>query len=230
MPQTLAEKIAEAVAEIGDVAKEGDNGEYTYIRSSDLFREVRHRLFKRGIVIVPKQILKIERSQPYLNVTENIIDEVAVTVEYTITDGTETWDIQSAGCGQDYKGKALPIALTGALKSLLKVLGLIAATEDDPETVNESHIAPGLAEKIDEMVEKCGDSTGEWPISRRDVIAWGQACVQSKIRASAREAYLARFGIDKISDLKRKDFKQAMTWATYGFASMDNIQDVIEQS
>jgi hypothetical protein len=216
MPLTLAEKIAEAVSEIGDVAKEGDNGEYTYIRSSDLFREVRHRLFKRGIVIVPARILNITRSQPYLTVNDNIIDEVAVTVEYTITDGTETWDIQSAGCGQDYKGKALPIALTGALKSLLKVLGLIAATEDDPETVNESHIAPGLAEKIDEMVEKCGDNAGEWPISRRDVVAWGQACTITKKRNGEREKLLATFGVDKITDLKRKDFKAAMAWATDG--------------
>lgn len=213
MPQTLAEKIAEAVAEIGDVAKEGDNGEYTYIRSSDLFRGVRHRLFKRGIVIVPKQILNISRSQPYLTVNDNIIDEVSVTVQYTITDGTETWDIQSAGCGQDYKGKALPIALTGALKSLLKVLGLIAATEDDPETVNESHVAPGLAEKIDEMVAKCGDDAREWPISRRDVIAWGQACKIARLHEGARIKFLQEnFEIDHISDLKRKDFSAAMEW------------------
>jgi hypothetical protein len=213
MPQTLAEKIAEAVLGIGDVAKEGDNGEYTYIRSSDLFREVRRRLFKRGIVIAPTKIIEIRRSQPYLNVTENIIDEVAVTVEYKVTDGIEMWLLQSAGCGQDYKGKALPIALTGALKSLLKVLGLIAATEDDPEAINESHVPEGLAEKIDEMVAKCGDDAGEWPISRRDVVAWGVLCTQSKIRNGEREKYLQdTFGIEKISALKRKDWNAAVEW------------------
>jgi len=214
MPQTLAEKIAEAAAEIGDVAKEGNNGEYTYIRASDLFREVRNRLFKRGVVIIPQRILEIRRSQPYLTVNDNMIDEVAVTVEYEITDGVTSKIMQSAGCGQDYKGKALPIALTGALKSLLKVLGLIAATEDDPELVNEAPVEYGLAEKIDEMVKKCGDDSGEWPISRRDVIAWGQACQQSKKRNAEREKYLESVGIEKISDLKRKDFAAAMAWAT----------------
>lgn len=214
MPDTLAEKIAAAAAEIGDVAKEGNNGEYTYIRASDLFREVGNRLFKRGVVIVPTRVIEIRRSQPYLTVNDNMIDEVAVTVEYEITDGVTSKIMQSAGCGQDYKGKALPIALTGALKSLLKVLGLIAATEDDPETVNESPVPEGLAEKIDEMVAKCGDDSKEWPISRRDVVAWGQACVQSNKRNKDREAFLEGLGVEKISDLKRKDFKAAMEWAT----------------
>jgi hypothetical protein len=216
VPQTLAEKIAEAVAEIGDVAKQGDNGEYTYIRASDLFREVRSRLFKRGIVIFPTKIVDIKRSQPYLTVNENMIDEVSVVVEYLVTDGVERQYVQSAGCGQDYKGKALPIALTGALKSLLKVLGLIAATEDDPEAVNEGPVPAGLAEKIDEMVDKCGDNAGEWPISRRDIVAWGQACVQSKKHNADREKFLESMGVEKISDLKRKDFKVAMVWATDG--------------
>lgn len=214
MPKNLAEKIAEAAAEVGDVAKEGNNGEYTYIRASDLCREIRLKLFSRGVVIVPTKIVDLRREQPYLAVTENIIDEVSVTVEYEITDGVESKTLQSAGCGQDYKGKALPIALTGALKSLLKTLGLIAATEDDPETVNESPVAPGLAEKIDEMVAKCGDDAKEWPISRRDVVAWGQACVQSGKRYAAREAYLESVGVEKISDLKREDFAAAMEWAT----------------
>lgn len=214
MPLTLAEKIAEAADKVGDIAKEGDNGEFTYIRASDLLRAIRHHLFQRGIVITIHKIISVKRSQPYLNVNENIIDEVEVVAEYKITDGTETWYEQSAGCGQDYKGKALPIALTGALKSLLKVLGLIAATEDDPETVNESRVPEGLAEKIDEMVAKCGDSASEWPISRRDVIAWSSACIKSKRREGARAQFLASKGVDKISDLKRKDFAEAIKWAT----------------
>jgi hypothetical protein len=216
MPLTLAEKIAEAAAEIGDLAKQGDNGDYTYIRASDLFREVRLRLFKRGIVITPVKIVDIKRSQPYLTVNDNMIDEVAVIVDYEISDGVEALRMQSAGCGQDYKGKALPIALTGALKSLLKVLGLIAATEDEEENVNEAPVPPGLAEKIDEMVAKCGDDAKEWPISRRDVVAWGQACVQSGKRNAARENFLRSMAVSNISELKRKDFAAAMAWATDG--------------
>jgi hypothetical protein len=214
MPKNLAEKIAEAVAEVGDVAKKGDNGDYTYIRSSDLFREVRNKLFSRGIIIAPHKIIEVRRSNPYLNISDNIIDEVAVTVEFKVTDGVEEMLMQSSGCGQDYKGKALPIAMTGALKSLLKVLGLIAASEDDDDLIAEAHVPEGLAEKIDEMVAKCGDDSREWPISRRDVVAWGQACVQSKKRNAAREKYLESVGVEKISDLKRKDFKAAMEWAT----------------
>lgn len=215
MPLSLAEKIAQAAAEIGDVAKQGDNGEYTYIRASDLFREVRGRLFARGVVIVQEQILDIQRSQPYLTVNDNIIDEVNVKVEYKITDGVETWYVQSAGCGQDYKGKALPIALTGALKSLLKVLGLIAATEDDPEAVNEGRIPPDLAEKLDKAEKEFGSDLREHPIDRIKVNAFTSACRKNKVTEKARNVYLeTMFGVEKISDLKRKDFDAAIKWAT----------------
>ena len=216
MPLTLAEKIAEAAAEVGDVEKKGDNGEYTYIRASDLFREVRLRLFKRGIVISQQKIIDIQRSQPYLNVNDNIIDEVTVRVEYKITDGVDIWYVESAGCGQDYSGKALPIALTGALKSLLKVLGLIAATEDDPESVTETErIPPGLAEKLDAAEKEFGPDLREHPIDRIKVNAFTSACRSSKISEKTKKNFLIdSFNVEKISDLKRKDFDAAMKWAT----------------
>jgi hypothetical protein len=75
-------------------------------------------------------------------------------------------------------------------------------------------VPEGLAEKIDEMAAKCGDDVREWPISRRDVIAWGAACQQGKKRNAAREKYLASAGVENISAMKRKDFAAAMAWAT----------------
>jgi hypothetical protein len=221
MPLTLAEKIAEAASEVGDVAKQGDNGEYTYIRASDLFRELRLKLFKRGIAILPEKIYEIKRSQPYLNVNDNIIDEVTVTVQYLITDGVEKLYVESAGCGQDYSGKALPIALTGTLKSLLKILGLIAATEDDAESVTETErIPPGLAEKLDAAEKEFGPDLREHPIDRIKVNAFTSACRSNKISDKTKKNYLIdTFNVEKISDLKRKDFDAAMKWATSNEAS-----------
>ena len=120
MPQTLAEKVAEAVLKIGDLEKKGDNGEFTWLRASDLFREVRNRLFPLGISISQTRIIEMRREQPYLTVNEDIVSEVYVAVEYKLTDGKETLLMQSAGVGQDYKGHALSIALTDSLKSLFK--------------------------------------------------------------------------------------------------------------
>jgi hypothetical protein len=216
MPQTLAEKLAEAGAAIGDLEKIGDNGEYHWLRAYDVLKEVRRELFKRGIVIIPNQILNVQRSQPYLAVSDNIIDEVAVTVRYHVTDGTETIVGEGVGVGQDYTGKALYMALTGSLKFFCQTLGLIAGIPEDPNNVNEGKIPEGLAEHLDNAEKKFGPDLREHPISQRDVRAWGSACKTSGFSETAKKNYLKSAGVDKITDLKRKDFPAAIKWAVEG--------------
>ncbi len=213
MPLTLAEKIAEACRAIPDLEKLGDNGEYTYLRAHDVFKAIRGELFKRGIVVIPEEILSVDRSQPYLAVNDNIIDEVRVRVKYKISDGVEVIYGEGVGVGQDYMGKALYMALTGSLKFFIQAIGLIAGIPDDPETVNEARVPDGLAEKLDEAEKKFGTDLREHPISRRDTSAFNSAVKQSGWGAKAVKATLAEFGVEKISDLKRKDFSRALAWA-----------------
>ena len=213
MPKTLAEKLAEAGAAIGDLEKRGEAPDYHYLRAYDVLKEVRRELFKRGVVIIPNQILNMQRSQPYLSINDNIIDEVAVTVRYHVTDGEETIVGEGIGVGQDYQGKALYMALTGSLKFFCQGLSLIAGIPDDPETVNEAKIPEGLAEKLDAAEKEFGPDLREHPISQRDVRAWGSACKASGFSETAKKNYLKSAGVDKITDLRRKDFAEAIKWA-----------------
>jgi hypothetical protein len=110
-------------------------------------------------------------------------------------------------------GKALYHALTGSLKFFVQALGLIAGIPDDPEMVNEAKIPEGLAEKLDEAEKKFGSDLREHPIGQRDVRAWGSACKTSGYSETAKKNYLKSAGVEKITDLKRKDFPEAMKWA-----------------
>lgn len=213
MPKTLAEKLAEAGAAIGDLEKIGDNGEYHYLRAYDVLREVRRELFKRSIVIIPIDLISLEREQPYRSVSDNIIDEVRVAIRYEITDGVESKHGIGVGVGQDYTGKALYMALTGSLKFFCQALGLIAGIPEDPETVNEGRVPEGLAERLDEAEKKFGPDLREHPISQRDVRAWGSACKTTGYSETAKKNFLKSAGVEKITDLRRKDFAVAMKWA-----------------
>jgi hypothetical protein len=214
MPKTLVEKLAEIAHGTPNLLKQGDNGEYKFLTAVDVFEAVRSRMFAAGIVIYPVS-QTVERSQPYLTVTDNATDEVRTTITYRITDGESEMDCVACGIGQDHEGKALYMASTGAKKDLLKTIFLLAGYEDDAERIVDVERVPdGLAEKLDEMEKKFGPDLREHPISRRDVIAWGKACQMSKKRNAEREAYLDSLGINKITDMKRKDFAAAIAWAT----------------
>ena len=210
----LTEKLAAVAKTIPNLLKEGDNGQFKFLRAIDVFDAVRIKLFEAGIVVLPIAC-KSERSNPYLSITGDITDEWKMEVSYRITDGLEFIDCCAHGIGQDHEGKALYMASTGAKKDLLKSIFLIAGYEDDSEGVEDvARVAPGLAEKIAEMEKQFGPDSREWTIGRIEVNAWMSACRSSGYSQKAQKAFLKTCGVEKISDLKRKDFDRAMKWAT----------------
>jgi len=221
MPQTLAEKIADVGRSIPNLLKQGDNGQFFYLRAVDVFEAIRGKLFEKGILIVPVA-QKSERSNPYLAITGDITDEWVTEVSYRITDGVESIDCCAHGIGQDHQGKALYIASTGAKKDLLKSIFLIAGYEDDAEAQeNIERIPPGLAEKLDQAEREFGPDLREHPIDRIKVNAWTSACRKTGYSQKAQKAFLKSVGVEKISDLKRKDFEKAIKWAT-GAEELEN--------
>lgn len=213
--KTLAQKIAAVGKSIPNLLKAGDNGVYKFLTAVDVFDAIRGKLFAAGVLIVPTEVREIRRSNPYLTISDDITDEVILGIQYRITDGVDSLFCEATGIGQDHEGKALYMASTGAKKDLLKSLFLIAGYEDDAEAQTDTaRIPDGLAEKLDAAEKQFGSDLREHPISRRDVVAWGSACVLAKKRNAAREEYLASVGVTKITDLKRKDFVAAMAWAT----------------
>ena len=214
--QTLAEKLAEVGRSIPNLLKQGDNGQYYYLRAIDVFEAVRVKLFEKGIVIFPVA-QKSVRSNPYLAITGDITDEWIVEIEFALSDGTERIVCVAHGVGQDHQGKALYIATTGAIKTLLKSLFLISGFEDDAEAQKDiERIPPGLAEKLDAAEKEFGPDLREHPIDRIKVNAWSSACRTTGYSEKAKKAFLKACGVEKITDLKRKDFEKAMKWATGG--------------
>jgi hypothetical protein len=214
MPKSLVEKLAEVGLAVGELKKLGDNGDYTYLRASDILKAVREKLFNLGVVIIPEDV-QVERYQPYKTITDDITDEVRVSVRYRVTDGSES--IVGAGCGigQDYHGKSVYKAQTGALKYFIKTLGLIAGVEDDPETTNAAQVPEALAEKLRDLEVKFGSDVREYPIDQRDVRAFNAACKNRGASPKEIKKFLSDiFQVSNPSALKRKDSTRAIVWAT----------------
>jgi hypothetical protein len=211
----LAAKIAAAADTVEDLQKLGDNGEYLYLRAREVYKALRHELFIRGVVIVP-QTVEVSRYSPFEAVTGDITQEVGLVVTYDVTDGVEHLRAVGVGDGQDYAGKAIYKAQTGALKYLLQTLGLITGFEDDPETTNEGRVPDDLALKLDAAEKEFGSDLTLHPISRGDVMAWNKVCKMKGWLPKNQKAFLKTLGYENPSDVKRKDKAAIFAWAQQG--------------
>ncbi len=122
---TLAGKLAQIMAEVGRVPKNGRNDfhKYDYVTEADLVDAVRAKLAERNVVLLPA-------------LTSVNIDGQVTTAQmrFQFIDGDtgETFGSDWAGTGEDKGDKGLYKAYTGALKYFLMKSFLIA-TGDDPE-------------------------------------------------------------------------------------------------
>ena len=211
---SLVEKLAAIIKTVPQPQKLGDNGQYRWITALDMFEAVRVKLAENSIAIFPIA-QRSERSNPYLSVTGDITDEWKVEITYRVTDGADSLDCCAHGVGQDHAGKALYIASTGAKKDLLKTIFLIAGVEDDAEFQQDTErVPPNLAERLDDLEREFGPDMREHPIDRIKVNAFGAATRKTGYSNKAIKAFLKSCNVEKITDLKRKDFERAMQWAT----------------
>lgn len=214
--KSLVEKLAEVGAAVGDLQKVGEADDYNYLRAVDVLKAVRLKLFERGIIIYPSEVLEVKSSRPFETVTDDVCEEVQVRVKYWVG-SSETHEFligEGVGIGQDYHGKAIYKALTGSLKYFLMTLGLIAGVEDDPEQTNAARVPESLAEKLEEAEKEFGPDLREHPVYQRDVRAWGAALKSAGIKPSVAKKFLkANYDVEAISHLKRKDFPDALKWA-----------------
>jgi len=133
--QRVAQKILEAMKEMGRVDKDGYNDfqKYAYVSEANMIEAIRDKVMAAGLIIVPSQISCLsqpvpssgEKSQKYL--TE-------VCTEYTIidTDSGDSLTVKFFGQGMDSGDKGVYKATTGANKYFLMKTFMIP-TGDDPE-------------------------------------------------------------------------------------------------
>lgn len=214
----LVEKIAGVFKELPTVLKEGNNGEYAYLRILDISNVLREKLFAAGILIIPSD-LGCELRRIESPITDREYTEATVKTRFKLTDGVQSLDFECYGFARDMDAKCVAIAQTAALKSFLKRLALIFGELDDPEVERPSEHNLSLEEGEKEW----GPDVREWPISRGEVIAFNSACQASGYSKKGIAQYLdLTFGIEKPSDLRRKFLAQAMMWATASGTKPEN--------
>ncbi len=147
--KSLVARLAEACDATSGVPKKGSNEaqHYKYQKASDVAKEFRHELFKRGIVVIPNEQDPVWRD--YQTKSGSIMRECQLAVEYLITDGTDKMAFIGHGVAADSGDKAIYKAKTGSLKYFLRGLGLLPDEADDPENDKEKFDRDTIPAKIE---------------------------------------------------------------------------------
>lgn len=130
----LYAKLAEVVAEVGYVGKDGKNEfqNYRYTSAEALLATIRGPLSQRGVVLMPSLTALSEREYTTSKGKASII--TTAHVRFTLVDGEsgQSHECDWAGQGDDPADKGLGKAYTNAIKTFLREQFLIPQG-DDPE-------------------------------------------------------------------------------------------------
>jgi hypothetical protein len=130
---TLAERIAEAMSEAGEVTKSATNTEqkYKYATAEAILGAIRGPLFARGVLLAPD--LENVEEQEITSSRGTKGTRAIAHVTFTFTDGRESLVCRWRGEGQDYGDKAYGKAYTNAIKTFIRSAWLLPTEHDDPE-------------------------------------------------------------------------------------------------
>jgi len=204
VPKSLVEKLSEVFAGMDKVLKEGDNGEYAYLRILDISTAVREKLFAAGVVIIPSDA-DLELQSWESETAGRRWTSAKVCTSFTITDGGDPLVYEAYGFARDMDGKCVAIAQTAALKSFLKRLALIFGDYDDPEQALDhiTDLRPDLQRKIDEQTM----------ITWRDVRGFYAAVTKSGFTLEEIQVYLRGHSLKDPAQIQKQDFARHMAWA-----------------
>lgn len=131
--RSLIKKLAEVMAEVGNVPKRGRNTHFNYefVQESDLVDAVRPALAKRNVMVFPDVLEESVRTVSG-NKGDNYVTRIRVAFTFVDGDTGEERTFHIYADGQDNQDKGPYKALTGAVKyGLMKVF--LIGTGDDPE-------------------------------------------------------------------------------------------------
>lgn len=133
-PSGLHRKIAEIVAAVDHVEKDGYNRNHSYAFTSEaaFLRAVRGELASRSITVYPAVIAESVRIDPRPAPDKGFITTCVVNYTFTDADTGESFTASVPSQGFDMLDKGLFKAMTGAIKYVLRQTFLLP-TGDDPE-------------------------------------------------------------------------------------------------
>jgi hypothetical protein len=215
IPVPLVDKIAQAFEAVGKLPRAGTNKtrRYKYPRASDVFEAVRGELFKRRVLICPTEGAPEYTPVAQTNGGEQIT-ECRLQITYTVRDQLEKLEPMVVnGIGRDVEDKALYKAKTGALKTLLKQLGLIAEEADDPEW--DSSEAPA-GETLDDAAPM-RTPRKEKPLAAYQIDNIREAMANTgKTEEQLSQAVAGIGHTAELAQMKQKYFKELFKWASDG--------------
>jgi hypothetical protein len=213
-PLPLVDKIAQAFEAVGKLPRAGTNRtrRYKYPRASDVFEAVRGELFKRRVLICPTESAPEYTPIAQTNSGEQIT-ECRLQITYTVRDALEKLEPMVVnGIGRDVEDKALYKAKTGALKTLLKQIGLMAEEADDPEWDGQQ--SPG--ETLDDAAP-LRTPRKEKPLAAYQIENIREAMTNTgKTEEQLSQAVASIGHTPVLAAVKQKYFKELFKWASDG--------------
>ena len=223
--KSLIAKLADACDSVGGVDKKGTNDRqgYKYVRAADVAKAIRHELFTRGILLIADE-KEIKQEEIQTNAGGKM-RHLTLTVQYTLYDGESGESLTSTafGIAMDSGDKAIYKAKTGALKYFLRGLGIIPDEKDDPEADEKVDI------ENDARIEKQWNekTEGQRHVAEFQIRAFNEACSNThKTAAQIADFLKIKFGAPCINDVMRKDFNEAIKWASQAGAKADLTDDI----
>ena len=175
--QTLVQKLADVMAEVGYVQKDGKLAAfpyYTYATSEKVYEKVREALSELGIAVSGD--CELVFSEVIETADKKLRHLAMIKHTLTFTDGTDSLSVSSIGGGMDSGDKAAQKADTVAVKYCLAKAFLIS-WGDDPEADDETDGPENEAISIWlELCEKASGSPlekfkGWWPTNKAKILA-----------------------------------------------------------
>lgn len=129
----LYPKLAEAIADVERIHKDGKNDfhKYTYTSAEQVYKVIRKPLLERGLIVIPS-VDRSERTQEPVGKGQGHGTVTLLHMRIIDSESGESLEARWIGEGQDTGDKSPYKAATGGMKTWLKHLFLLPA-DDDPE-------------------------------------------------------------------------------------------------
>ena len=178
--QTLVQKLADVMAEVGYVQKDATNEfhKYRYASAAAVLSKVNAALSSRGIAVSSMaELVAHDRIQGDKDKHKTI---AVVKLTLIFNDGTDALQIEGLGSGEDTGDKAVMKANTAALKYALANAFLISWGDDpeaDPST-DGAQVDGAEAIATDEWLVMCEQASGSplatfkkwWPTNKAKIL------------------------------------------------------------
>lgn len=211
----LTSKLAEACDAVKGVEKKGTNEKqrYKYVKAADIAKAIRHELFSRGIGVYPDEV-EFKQIGSVKTLAGGELREFMLTVDYTLAYQEEWKVVRAFGIAMDSGDKAIWKAKTGALKYLLRTLGMIPDEKDDPEADEEVDALTSGDKRIQEYEQRFDQrEAANGRIKQFQVNAFLTACAENGKTEKQIVSWLKTLSKVQAEELTPEEFQKGLKWA-----------------